>query len=152
MRVRIAEPPASAVKLIELDLNGRLQKPHLHQQLPRYHGGFRNSEERRKQIRQVEIERSKRGNKLLDLRRVGVREVHLVIQLSAQPSPVELHERVLLGDFTNNFVGNSCAVSQARKVELAHFSAAAHVVHQVERIPFAADKSHGFTSNQRHSV
>jgi hypothetical protein len=37
-------------------------------------------------------------------------------------------------------------------VELAHFSAAAHVVHQVERIPFAADKSHGFTSNQRHSV
>jgi len=152
MRVRIAEPPASAVKLVELDLNGRLQKPHLHQQLPRHYGGFRNSEERRKQIRQVEIERSKRGNKLLDLRRVGVREVHLVIQLSAQPSPVERHERVLLGDFTNDFVGDSRAVSEARKVELAHFSAAAHVVHQVERIPFAADKSHGFTSNQRHSA
>jgi hypothetical protein len=30
-------------------------------------------------------------------------------------------------------------------MELAHFSAAAHVVHQVERISFAADKSHGIT-------
>jgi hypothetical protein len=41
-------------------------------------------------------------------------------------------------------------MSQASQVQLAHFIAAAHVVHQVEEISFAADKSHDGTSNSRH--
>jgi hypothetical protein len=32
-------------------------------------------------------------------------------------------------------------------MELAHFSATAHVVHQVKRVSFAADESHDVTSN-----
>jgi hypothetical protein len=57
---------------------------------------------------------------------------------------------VLPGDFAHKVIGNSDAGPEARQMELQHFSAAAHVVHQVERIPFAADKSHGITSNFRH--
>jgi hypothetical protein len=34
-------------------------------------------------------------------------------------------------------------------MKLAHFTAAAHVVHQVKSISFAADESHGITSNFR---
>jgi len=68
----------------------------------------------------------------------------------AQGSPIELHERVLLGDFANHFVGNSRAISQASQVQLEHFTAAAHVMHQVEQISFAADKSHDVTPNSRH--
>jgi hypothetical protein len=30
---------------------------------------------------------------------------------------------------------------------LPHFSAAAHIVHQIERIPFPADKGHDLTSS-----
>jgi hypothetical protein len=71
--------------------------------------------------------------------------------LFAQGSPIKLHERVLLGDFANDFVGNSRAVSQASQMQLAHFIAAAHIVHQVEEISFAADKSHDVTPNSRHS-
>src|SRR5260370_40032947 len=37
-RGRTAESPASAAKLVELDLDGGLQKPQLHKQLPCHHG------------------------------------------------------------------------------------------------------------------
>jgi hypothetical protein len=70
--------------------------------------------------------------------------------LFAQGSPIESHKRVLLGHFANHLVGNSRAISQASQVQLAHFIAAAHVVHQVEEISFAADKSQDVTSNSRH--
>jgi hypothetical protein len=42
--------------------------------------------------------------------------------------------------------------SQPGQMQLAHFSAPAHIVHQVQRISFAADKSHDVTSNFRYPV
>ena len=36
--VRVAIPPASSVKLFQFDLDGRLQEPQLHQQLPCHQG------------------------------------------------------------------------------------------------------------------
>src|SRR5262245_49467318 len=44
--------------------------------------------------------------------------------------------------FPNNRVGNFCAVTQTCQMQLAHFAAAAHIVHQVIHVPFAANKSH----------
>src|SRR6266481_3988305 len=49
------------------------------------------------------------------------------------------------------FLETSRTGSQPGQVELPHFSAAAHAVHQVERISFAADKSHDVTSCFRNS-
>jgi hypothetical protein len=59
---------------------------------------------------------------------------------------------MLFGNFPHHIIGNSRTGSETRQVELPHFSAATHVVHQVKRISFAADKSHGITSNFRHAV
>src|SRR5690242_14685061 len=145
LRVRVAVPPASPAKLFQFDLNGRLQEPQLYQQLPCYHGRFRNSEERRKHIRQFEIEGTKRGNQPLHHGRIGVRQVYGVTAVFSQSSPVELHERVFLRDFLDNLLSDARALSQARQMQLPHFSASAHVVHQVERISFAANKSHDLT-------
>ena len=88
----------------------------------------------------------------MDRRRLRIRQVRGMLVLLAQSSPVELHKRMFLRNFLDDLLGNARALSQTRQMELLYFFAAAHVVHQVERIPFAADKSHGFTSNQRHSV
>ncbi len=151
-RVRVAESHASTAKLVQLDLKGGLQKPQLHKQLPRHHGGFRNPEKRRKQVRQFEIESSKRGNKFLDRGRVGICQVHLAVQLFAQRLPVQLHEGMLFGNLANQVIGDSGVGSEPRQMQLAHLSAAAHIVHQVERIPFAADKSHDVTSDLPCSV
>jgi hypothetical protein len=63
----------------------------------------------------------------------------------AQRSPIELHERVFLRNFLHDLIGNFPLFAKARKVKLAHFSAVAHVVHQVERIPFAPNESHDFS-------
>jgi hypothetical protein len=54
---------------------------------------------------------------------------------------------MLFGHFAHHVICNSRAGSETRQVELAHFTAAAHVVHQVKRISFAADESHDVTSN-----
>jgi len=64
------------------------------------------------------------------------------VELFAQSPPVKVHEGVLFGNLANDAIGNSSAVAEAGQVKLPHFSAAAHVVHQVERIPFAANESH----------
>src|SRR5271154_5939361 len=68
---RVTEPTALPVKLVELDLKSGLQKPKLYHQLSRHRGRFRNPEERRKEVRQVEIERSQAGDELLGCRRAG---------------------------------------------------------------------------------
>jgi hypothetical protein len=52
---------------------------------------------------------------------------------------------MFLGHYADNFIGNPRAFAQASEVELLHFSAAAHIVHQVISIPFAADESHDQT-------
>jgi hypothetical protein len=74
----------------------------------------------------------------------------LAVQLIAQGFPIQRHEGMLLGNFPHQIIGNSRAGSQPGQMELPHFSAAAHVVHQVKRISFAADKSHDGTSNFRY--
>src|SRR5207249_1146099 len=50
-RAHVAESPAYTAKLVELNLNGGMQEPHLYKQFPCHHGGFRNSEERRNDVR-----------------------------------------------------------------------------------------------------
>jgi hypothetical protein len=49
---------------------------------------------------------------------------------------------VLLGDLSHHAFRDPRAVSQTRKMQLPHFSASAHVVHQVKSISFAANESH----------
>jgi hypothetical protein len=51
-----------------------------------------------------------------------------------------------LGDLPNDFIGNPRTFSETREMELLHLSAAANVMHQIERISFAAHKSHDVTS------
>jgi hypothetical protein len=72
--------------------------------------------------------------------------------LLAQGSPVEFHERVLFRYFSNHVIGDSRTMSEAGQMQLAYFFTAAHIVHQVERIPFAADKSHDLTSISLHAA
>jgi Rps23 Pro-64 3,4-dihydroxylase Tpa1-like proline 4-hydroxylase len=57
---------------------------------------------------------------------------------------------MLFGNFANQVIGDSCMRSEPGQMQLAHFSVAAHVVHQVERVSFAPDKSHDVTSNFRY--
>jgi hypothetical protein len=52
---------------------------------------------------------------------------------------------MLLGHLPNHFIGNPGADAQPRQVDLPHFSAAAHAVHQKEGLSFAANESHDFT-------
>jgi hypothetical protein len=52
------------------------------------------------------------------------------------------------GNFANYFVGDTGALAQAGEMELAHFSAAAHIVHQIIRISSPADESHDLTSSR----
>jgi hypothetical protein len=56
---------------------------------------------------------------------------------------------MLLGNVLDYFFGDSRTLPEARQMQLPYFSAAAHVVHQVERVSFAADKRHDFTSSSR---
>jgi hypothetical protein len=66
----------------------------------------------------------------------------MTVDLFAQSPPIELHERVLLRDLAHHAFRDSRAVSEPRQVQLPHFASPAHIVHQVEGIPFAANESH----------
>jgi hypothetical protein len=66
----------------------------------------------------------------------------MTVELLAQGPPVQLHEWMLFRDFFYHPFRNSRAVTQSRQMQLTHFAAAAHIVHQVERISFAANKGH----------
>jgi len=66
----------------------------------------------------------------------------MTVDLLAQRLPVKLHERMLLRDLAYHSLGDSRAVSQSCEMQLPHFAASAHVVHQVKSIPFAANESH----------
>jgi hypothetical protein len=55
---------------------------------------------------------------------------------------------MLFGDFADNGVGNLCALAETREVQLLHFSAAAHIMHQIIGISFSANESHNITSNR----
>jgi hypothetical protein len=136
------EPPMLPVKLVEFDLQRGLQKPQLYQQLSGHGGRVRNLEERRKQIRQINIKRSQGGYELLNYRRTGVSQIHLTIRLLAQRIPVQLYKGMFLGNFAHYLIRNVRAFSKAGQMKLPHFSAAAHVVHQIKRVSLPADKSH----------
>ena len=49
---------------------------------------------------------------------------------------------MLFGNFANDRIGDASAFAEASEVQLAHFTAAAHIVHQVIEISFAANKGH----------
>jgi hypothetical protein len=49
---------------------------------------------------------------------------------------------MFLGNFTYHLVRDASAFAEPSQMQLAHFSAAAHIVHQVVGIPFAANESH----------
>src|SRR5215469_6171575 len=88
----------------------------------------------------------KRRHELLDRRRVAIRQVRGVIALLSESPPIELHKRMLLRYFLDHLIGYTRALPEPRQMQLLHFLAAAHIVHQVERIPFAANKRHDLTS------
>src|SRR5258707_5756624 len=52
---------------------------------------------------------------------------------------------MLFGDFADNGISDFCALAKRCEVELLHFAAAAHVVHQIKRISCATNKSHDLT-------
>ena len=153
---RAPEPLASTVKLIELDLDGGLQQPQLQEQLLSHSRGFGKFKKRRKEVRQIQIKRSQGGYEALDRGRVGVREFQLLtelpVQLLPQSFPIELHKRMFFGHLADHLVSDPCTHSEPRQVDLLHFSAAAHVVHQKERFPFAANESHNLTPELRSLV
>src|ERR1700758_1623082 len=66
----------------------------------------------------------------------------MTVDLLAQSLPVEFDKRVLLRDLAHHSLRDPRAVSQSRQMQLPHFPAAAHVVHQVKGIPFSANESH----------
>src|SRR5258708_33686589 len=49
---------------------------------------------------------------------------------------------MFLGDFLDDVVGDAGAVAKTSEMELLHFSAAAHIVHQIVGVSFSTDKSH----------
>src|SRR5579859_5244524 len=49
---------------------------------------------------------------------------------------------MLLGDCLDDVVGDPGAVAETGEMELPHFSAAAHIVHQIVGVSFATDESH----------
>jgi hypothetical protein len=52
---------------------------------------------------------------------------------------------MFLGYLPYHLVGDTRAYSEACQVNLLHFSAAAHIVHQKEGLSFAANESHDLT-------
>jgi hypothetical protein len=129
-------------ELIELYLDGGVEKPQLEEQLPRHHGRFGKPKHLGKEIRQIKIESAEGLNKFLNGRGLRVSEIDLVVQLFAEGAPVEIDEGMLLGDCLHDVVGDPGAVAEAGEVELPHFPAAAHIVHQIVGVSFATDKSH----------
>ena len=71
-----------------------------------------------------------------------VRQIDLAIQLFAKVAPVEFDEGMFLADFTHDLIGDAGSLAQPRQVQLPHFSTAAHVVHQVVGVSFAANEGH----------
>src|SRR6201998_789063 len=151
IRRRRSEPAACPVhslqmvfgtELIELHLDGGGEKPQLNEQLSRHHGRFGKPEHLREQIRQINIKSAEGLNQVLNGRGLRVSEIDLAAQLFAEGAPVEIDEGMLLGDCFYDVVGDPGAVTEAGEVELPHFSAAAHIVHQVVGVSFATDKSH----------
>ena len=114
----------------------------MNEQLSRHRGRFGKPEHLGKQIRQIKIETAEGLNEFLNGRGLRVSEIDLAAQLFAKGAPVEIDEGMLLGDCFDDVVGDPGTVTEAGEVELPHFSAAAHIVHQVIGVSFATDKSH----------
>src|ERR1700720_2299736 len=129
-------------KLIELYLDGGVEKLQLKEQLSRHRGRFGKPKHLGKQIRQIKIEIAEGLNEFLNGRGLRVSEIDLVVQLFAERAPVEIDEGMLLGDCLDDVVGDAGAIAETGKMELPHFSAVAHIVHQIVGVSFAADKSH----------
>src|ERR1700675_961593 len=99
-------------ELIELNLDGGVEKPQLEEQLPRHHGRFGKPKHLGREIRQIKIEIAEALNEFLNGRGLMVSEIDLVIQLSAQGAPVEIDEGMLLGDSLDDSVGDAGAIAE----------------------------------------
>src|ERR1700676_2077626 len=129
-------------ELIEFYLDGGVEKPQLQKQLSRHRGRFGKPKHLGKKIRQIKIEIAEGLNEFLDGRGLMVSEIDLVVQLFSERAPVEIDEGMLFGDCLDDVVGDAGAIAETGEMELPHFSAAAHVVHQIVGVSFATDRSH----------
>jgi len=94
-----------------------------------------------KEIRQIKIDIAEGLNEFSGRPGFRVSEIDLVVQLFAQRAPVEIDEGMFLGDFLDDVVGDAGAVAETSEMELLHFSAAAHIVHQIVGVPLRRTKA-----------
>lgn len=129
-------------ELVELHLDGGIEQAQLYEKLVSHGRRFRKTQNGREEVRQIKIEVPKRLDELMDGRRLGIGQIDLAVQLLAEGAPVEFHEGMFPGNFTDDVIGDAGSLAEPSQVNLAHFSAAAHIVHQVVGVPFAANKGH----------
>jgi len=122
IRSRGSEPTACPVhslqlvftpKLIELYLNGGVEKPQLHEQLARHHGRFGKPEHLGEQVRQIKIEIAEGLNEFLNGWGLGVSEIDLGVQLFAEGAPVEIDEGMFFGNFLDDSIGDAGAFAKS---------------------------------------
>src|ERR1019366_1767051 len=81
-------------------------------------------------------------HQILHVRRPDIEYFDPAAHLLAQMRPVEIEERMLPRDRPHYVVRDTRPLAKSRQMQLLHFSAAAHVVHQEIRFAFAAYESH----------
>jgi len=149
--MRISQPPAAPSEplqiiplpeLVELHLDGGIEQAQLHEKFVCNRGRFGKSQDRWKKVRKVKVQIAQGLDELLDGWRLRIGQIDLIIQLFAQRAPIQFDEGVFLGDLAYHRVGDPGALTQTSQMQLAHFSAAAHIVHQVIGIAFAANEGH----------
>jgi len=74
----------SQPELIELHLDSGIEQTKLHEEFLCNSGRFGKSQDRRKEVRKIEVEISERMDKLLDGRGFRVGQINLVIHLFAE--------------------------------------------------------------------
>src|ERR1700674_4484013 len=131
-----------AIKLIEFDSYGGVQQTELRYYFLSRFRRMRHVQQRRKKIRQVEVESAQGGNEFLNLVGLGIEQLYAVIDLLAQFVPVDIHKGIRTGDLSHDVVGDAGAFPELGQVQLLDPVAFANVMHQVKRVPFATKKGH----------
>ncbi|MGB2668344.1 MAG: hypothetical protein WAK48_30440, partial [Candidatus Acidiferrum sp.] len=129
-------------ELIELHLDSGIEQAQLHKKFMCDRRRFGKSQDRWKEVRKIKIEITQGLDEFVERGGLRVGEIDLAIDLFTQGAPIEFDERMLLGDFADDGIGDAGAFAEAGEMELAHFTAAAHVVHQVIGVSFTANKGH----------
>lgn len=129
-------------ELVELHLDSGIEQAQLHKKFMCDRRRFGNSQDRWKEVRKIKIEITQGLDEFVESGGLRIGEVDLAIDLFTQGTPVEFDERMLFGDFADDGIGDAGAFAEPGEMELAHFTAAAHVVHQVVGVTFTANKGH----------